>query len=328
MRIYKIHKHLRFLNSVGLIVRILEGYFKTLICRKDVLRSIELAINYDCQAKCHKCYAKNMIRKDDNYLSLDEYKDLYNQARALGFIHVNITGGEPFLRKDLFEIIRIFSRDNDIMVSLVTNAVLIESEDIIKELKRAGLHTIQISLDSSIPDVHNRLRGVENLYDRVMYAARTCKENDIRVCFSTVLSPESDSNYEQIYKLCELGKKEDILILICDSAAVGGYEGKNDKLFSLGERNAILNRLLEHPYGRHHNLFNFRFKEGCPAGIEKIYITAYGDVTPCDLIHECVGSIRKEPLANIWNRMRMDERFSQKTRHCIRYLPGGLERNI
>ena len=141
-------------------------------------------------------------------------------------------------------------------------------------------------------------------------------------------SPEENTDYEHIKKLCDFGMEKDILVLICDSASVGGFEGQESKVFSNEERNAILDKLLKHPYGRHHNLFNFRFFEGCPAGIEKIYITAYGETMPCDLIHESYGSIREESIKSIWGKMRKDPRFAQKTKFCVRYLPDGLEKNL
>jgi len=86
------------------------------------------------------------------------------------------------------------------------------------------------------------------------------------------------------------------------------------------ERDRALEKLLRHPRARHHAMYNFRGRMGCPAGTEKIYITAYGDVTPCDLIHDVYGNALKEPLELIWKRMCDQPLFRMKTHHCVRYL--------
>ena len=93
VKINKLLKHLVFLKSPVLVKRILNGYFKTMILRQDTLRSIELAITYLCQAKCHKCYSSNLQDTQKEVLTLEKIKDIINQAMSLGIIHVNITGG-------------------------------------------------------------------------------------------------------------------------------------------------------------------------------------------------------------------------------------------
>lgn len=324
LKLYKLIKHLVFIRSPKLFVRILSGYYKTLILRQNILRSIELSVLYNCQASCHKCYSVNLIDKTKKPLTVEQIKEIINQALKLGLIHVNITGGEPLLRGDIPDIIRACKPDR-VMVSLVTNALLL-TEDKIKEFKEAGLNTIQISLDSADKFTHDRLRGVSGCYDMVMKGAEWAKKYGINLCFSTVLSTETSSNKREIYRLLNLAEENKAFLLICDSASVGGWENKPDKMFTCEERDNLLEELTKHPYARHHNMYNFRARAGCPAGLEKIYITAYGDVTPCDLIHESFGNVLKEDLKEIWKRLCADERFSQKTYHCVRYLNGGLER--
>ena len=172
--------------------------------------------------------------------------------------------------------------------------------------------------------MHDELRGIDGVYNKVIEAARLCHKHGINICFSTVLSSESSSDKSQMWKLLDLCEKENAFLLICDSASVGGWQDKDEKMLSREERNTALEELLKHPKARHHNLYNFRARQGCPAGIEKVYITAYGDVTPCDLLHEPFGNVLEEPLKAIWDRMRRDARFAQKTHECVRYLKDGM----
>ena len=319
----KAWSHRIFLRNPKLLRRVFSGYFNNLVLKRDRLRSVELAVTYACQAKCHKCYASNLEDKDRRRLTLDQIDRIWKQCLALGAIHVNITGGEPTLRPDLIDIIKTLTPDR-VMVSVVSNCLKVD-EDMVASWAKAGLNTLQASLDSTIPEVHDELRGVAGCYDKVINAARLCHEYGINICFSTVLSPETSSNEDEMWKLLALCEREKAFLLICDSAQVGGWEGQSEKMFTLEERNAQLTRLLKHPKARHHALYNFRGRQGCPAGIEKIYITAYGDVTPCDLIHESFGNALEESLDTIWRRIIEDPRFAQKTRNCIRYLPKGMD---
>jgi len=314
----KFIKHLVFIKNPFLVGKIVSGYFKTLVLRKDVLRSIELAITYRCQATCDKCYAANLYDTNRRELTVSQIGQIINQASKLGLIHVNLTGGEPLLHKDLLETIEVCSKKH-IIVSVVTNGMLL-TEDKVKKMKQAGLNTIQLSLDSAEKDIHDSLRGMSGCYERIIESVAWFKKYKINVCFSTVLSPEITSNFEGMKKLLKLTEDKKVFLLICDSAAVGGWEGRKDKMFSCRQRDHILAELMNHPNARHHNMYNFRLKAGCPAGIEKIYITAYGDVTPCDLIHESFGNILEEPLRVAWERMCNHPRFKAKTIHCLRYL--------
>ena len=318
LNIDKTVRHLKFIRNPVLVGRILNGYFNTVVLRRDTLRSIELAVTYQCQASCHKCYAMNLRKDDAEYLNSAQISDIIGQAMKLGLIHVNITGGEPTLRSDLYEIIEACQPDK-IMVSLVTNALSLTREKV-QRLKRAKLNTIQISLDSVERDTHDRLRGVKGCYDKVMAVAAWAREAGINLCFSTVYSTEETSDKDEVRKLLELAKKEKAFLLICDSAAVGGWADKHEKIMDRAERNSTLKELMRHPAARHHNMYNFNMKVGCPAGVEKIYITAYGDVTPCDLIHEPFGNVCKESLKKIWDRMRREPPYSEKMYDCVRYF--------
>jgi len=318
IKLQKLIKHVRFIKNPILVKRILNGYFNTVVLRRNTLRSIELAITYQCQAKCHKCYSANLNEMQRDYLTVEQIRTVIEQAMVLGIIHVNITGGEPTLRKDILEVIKA-CRPREIMVSLVTNALTLTREKM-QLLKEAGLNTIQISLDSANQEKHDKLRGVSGCYDKVMEAASWARETDINLCFSTVLSTEDSSNKGEMHKLLDLAEREKAFLLICDSAAVGRWEGQREKMMTCAERNRVLENLMKHPVARHHNMYNFRMKTGCPAGIEKIYITAYGDVTPCDLIHDSFGNVLNEDLRIIWKRICSHPLYSQKMYDCIRYL--------
>src|SRR3989339_1150712 len=105
-----------------LIPKIVLGYAKTLLLGQSVLRTIELALLTECNSKCIMCYASKMKKEDDKYLSVEEYRNVWKQASRLGAFSVILSGGEPTLRKDLFDIISVMDPKNTIF-ALVTNSL-------------------------------------------------------------------------------------------------------------------------------------------------------------------------------------------------------------
>ena len=254
-KIKKFVKHLSFLRSHVLVKRIIQGYYNSLIKGNDTLRSIELAIDYRCQATCHKCYSANLGTHfpNKNYIdkpmmTVDEIRNTVDQAMKLGLIHINITGGEPTLRSDLVEIVEA-CRPKEIMVSLVTNALSL-SRPKLKILSELGLNLLQISLDSSDPKTHDELRGVPGCYEKVMETAAWAREFGINLCLTTVLSTESSSNGSETRKLLKIAERENAYLLICDSASVGGWAEQGEKVMTREERDSTLFELMKHPLTR------------------------------------------------------------------------------
>ena len=324
-KVKKFMKHLNFLRSPVLVKRIFQGYYNSLVRGNDTLRSIELAIDYRCQATCHKCYSANLGTHfpNPNYvdkpmMTVEEIRNTVDQAMDLGLIHINITGGEPTLRSDLVEIVEA-CRPKEIMVSLVTNALSLSKEKL-KTLSGLGLNLLQISVDSADAKTHDELRGVPGCYDKVMQAASWAREFGVNLCLTTVLSTESTSNESETQKLLKIAEREKAYLLICDSASVGGWAEKGEKVMTREERDAALFELMKHPITRHHNMYNFRGKIGCPAGHEKVYITSHGDVTACNLVHDSYGNVLKRPLKEIVEDIRKDPLWSQTHETCPRYL--------
>ena len=70
------------------------GYFMTRVLKQRVLRSVELAVTYDCNLRCDKCFAFKWLNEENkrDYMTVDQIKKMW-EAYNLGAVHVNITGG-------------------------------------------------------------------------------------------------------------------------------------------------------------------------------------------------------------------------------------------
>ncbi|MCK5282274.1 MAG: radical SAM protein [Nanoarchaeota archaeon] len=295
-------QHLKFVkNKPRVLIKIFKGFFNAIILRKKVLRTIDWAITYRCNFNCSLCSAKILMdsNKDKKELTPEQIRDVWRQAEKLGVIHVNLTGGEPTLIKidELCKIIR-YMNPKKFLISLVTNGSILNEEKI-RKLKDAGLDTIQLSIDSTDPETHDKIRGVKGSHEKLMKCLKWAKKYHLVICVSTVLTRD---NFKDIVGLVKMTKKEGVFLLLNPVSSSGALNGKENKKM-LEEDLKRYNRLLKIPHTRADTLFNFRGKGGCPAGVERIEITAYGDVMTCPHVQISYGNVLKEPLAKIYKRI-------------------------
>jgi radical SAM protein with 4Fe4S-binding SPASM domain len=134
----------------------------------------ELAITDRCNVKCRFCYGAcpndtggSSAKSGPEYeLSTPEFKRILQIIRKdAGVPSVSFTGGEPMLRKDIFELIRHAHRKLNIRVNLITNGTLI-TEPVAKKLRAAGLSSAQVSIESPDAAVHDALTQVSGSHAR------------------------------------------------------------------------------------------------------------------------------------------------------------------
>lgn len=238
-------------------------------------------------------------KKNKKELTPEQIKRVWNQAKKLGIIHVNLTGGEPTLRPigELCQIIRNFE-PNKFLISLVTNGSLLNEEKI-KKLKEAGLDTIQLSIDSSYPEIHDILRNREGNFNQLMRCLRWAKKSGLNICVSTILTRD---NFDDIKKLADLTKKEKVFLLLNPVSSSGAFQGKEEKKLKEIDKKRYYD-LLKIGHVRADTVLNFRGGSGCPGGVERIEITAYGDVMTCPLVQVSYGNVLEEPLDKIYRRI-------------------------
>lgn len=252
------------------------------------LRSLELAVTWICNLKCEFCYAEDLMyaQKRPPHIEIEAVRDLLQQAHALGLIHVNITGGEPMVRKDIFDLIDVIPKD--IVVSIVTNSTLLTKEKV-DRLKEVGVSTVQMSFGEN----YHKHFDIE--------VARYVRDVGMGVTLSVV---NIEAERHNVLKALEMGPEENFSVLFNYPMRYKNKGVDNDIYWK--------NRYL--PYVREDNLF-WSGKDRCPAGTHKIYVTNDGDVMTCDRIHGSFGNYHQEPLEAIWRRMYA--RFKDVKSFCL-----------
>ncbi len=125
---------------------------------------LRLSITDVCNFRCAYClpYGYKKLNRQNNFLTINEIKNLISAFSTLGLKKVRITGGEPLIRKDLEEIISAISSYSNIeTVALSTNGFNLKKR--IYRLYTAGMGAVNVSVDSLEPDVFSNITGRNEL---------------------------------------------------------------------------------------------------------------------------------------------------------------------
>ncbi len=118
-----------------------------------------------CNIKCEQCAIWRMPKTPE--LNTNEWKSIVTDLRDwVGPYRAQLAGGEPFIRKDLLDIVRHATR-NDVFTGVVTNGTLID-RSLAEDIVDSGLSYIHVSVDGIKPETHDELRGIRGVYDKTM----------------------------------------------------------------------------------------------------------------------------------------------------------------
>lgn len=137
---------------------------------------------WNCNQKCLHCYAANQKYAETEELSTEEWKEVIDICKENCIPQLTFTGGEPTLRKDLVELV---GYADWFVTRLNTNGVLLTKE-LCKKLYKASLDSVQVTLYSSDPEVHNKLVGANN-FDKTVKGIKNAIEAGLNVSINTPL---------------------------------------------------------------------------------------------------------------------------------------------
>ena len=261
-----------------------------------------------CNFKCLHCY-NNSGKPVLDELSDEEVLDVAKQIGELKPINVCLCGGEPLLRKNICDIVKIIANSNAI-VNMVSNGSLI-NEEILINLKEAGLDTIQFSLDGVNCMQHDTFRGYNGSFEKVINAIKLCTKLGIPVM--TSFSP-SKINYrylDEYFELCnDLGVTSARIMPIIPM----GRGSKMNKLLLSSNDYFYLQLQIEknkHKFSRSNMQIQwgdplehfFRMPLNANIGVKTVSmeIKANGNLTVSTYIPIVVGNVRKHTLKDYWN---------------------------
>ena len=280
-----------------------------------------LFINSICNLKCEHCfYWRNLNRHDD--LTVDE---IFALSDELGHVeNLNLSGGEPFLRKEIAEICRYFIRNNKVEQIYIptngyfTNKTVQSITEILRE-PTLWLLAIEISLDGTI-EYHNRLRGSDHSFQKAIEtydALAEMQKIDSRLRIHAV-STVTEGNIHEVRKLTEFLHQRCPSMDHHNIAMIRG-DRKNPSLQGpkLKEFNELYNQVqrlwAKRERGRFGSIVEPMLQWAkvrtareqkqvipCRAGVLSGVIYANGDVSFCETLPP-IGNLRNKSFREIWH---------------------------
>ncbi|MGC2818545.1 MAG: radical SAM protein [Candidatus Sulfotelmatobacter sp.] len=262
--------------------------------------SAQLDLTYRCNEQCVHCY---LDHDDHGEMTTVEIKRLLSEMAGAGVFILTLSGGEIFLRKDFFDILE-HARSLTFCVKLKTNAVLIREAQAAR-LRDLGVESIQISIYSHRPEVHDAITKVKGSLRRSIDAIRFLKSQSLKVILANVLMTENMQDYHGVRALAdELGAEYTL-----DPTITPMMNGDRCVL-NLNAGESVL-----------HELFRDEFFVGnadefcapppppdaeslsslpCSAGHTACYVSPYGEFYPCVQFPLSCGNVRQQRFIDIW----------------------------
>jgi len=292
--------------------RLAGNYAKILAGRRRLLRGVEFCLTYRCQLRCAHCLTKPLIDETRAEMTADQAVQAIAELASLGAVFINLTGGEPLLREDLFDIIARAARDRSVLITLASNALLLD-EAAARRLARAGAAIVTMSLDGPDAATHDASRGQPGAFAALERAVAAVKAAGLDPWLTMILTGENARD-GSAFAMAELAAAWGAALTVNFAYAVGNWRDRPAQITP--DEEVAFRELLKRPGVRWEGSSNY-LRQGCPAGTEKLYVTPYGEVMPCAVIQRGFGNLFEEPAAAIWERMGRVAWFDGHPKPCL-----------
>jgi AdoMet-dependent heme synthase len=262
--------------------------------------SVQVDLTYRCNEQCVHCY---LDHEDHGEMTTSEIKHLFDELAEAGVFFLTMSGGEILMRKDFFEILE-YARTLTFCVKLKTNAVLIGKRQA-DRIRSLGVHSVQISIYSHRPEVHDAITKIPGSLKRSVEAIRFLKAEGLSVRIANVLMLQNLQDYPGVRALAEeLG-----IDAILDPTITPKMDGDRS-LLNLNVDNEALRQVFRDanlvgnveefcspPKNVDEDALDLM---PCSAGHTACYVSPYGDVYPCVQFPLPSGNVRQTPFLDIW----------------------------
>jgi MoaA/NifB/PqqE/SkfB family radical SAM enzyme len=285
------------------------------IQNRNLPNLMSVAVTDGCNARCGHCSFYDGI-EDPNRALLDapSLGRVIREAQELGVSIINLVGGEPLLRPDLADIIRSVDKSLSTVLLFTNGWHLAERA---RELRRAGLDSVYVSLDAPEAAEHDARRGTPGLFARALDGLRQARHCGLSVGISATITPEAWAAGE-LERLVELARRVGAHeLLVFDALPCGRLQHRDDLIDNGGWVEAMIrsaarwNADPSYPGVVFSAYMSSHRSVGCSCGTSYFYLSPYGDVMSCDFNHAIFGNVLEQPLWQVWERLSTDPLFQQ-----------------
>ena len=262
--------------------------------------SVQLDVTYRCNERCVHCY---LDHDDHGEMTTAEIRDLLEQLAEAGVFFLCFSGGEVLMRMDFFPILE-YARSLLFDVKIKTNAFMIREKEA-DRMRELGVRTVQVSIYSHQPEVHDAITKLPGSLKRSLAGIRLLRERGMKTVIANVLMRSNLSDYAGVKALAqELGAEYTIDPTITPKMdgdrsilplGIGGDDLR--QVFRNGDLVGNVEEFCAPPPAVDDDVLDGL---PCSAGHTACYISPYGDVYPCVQFPLPTGNLRKQKFLEIW----------------------------
>ncbi len=288
------------------------------------LRLIAWEVTRSCNLACKHCRAEAHPEPYPGELSTEEAKALIDTFPEAGNPIIIFTGGEPFLRHDIFELIP-YAKSKGLRCVMAPNGTLLTEENAVR-IKELGIERCSISIDAPDKANHDEFRGVQGAFEASMRGIEYLKKAGMEFQINTTVTRNNLSMFKDIFNLArDIGAAAWHIFLLVPT---GRAADLGAEVISAQEYENVLNwfydfrkttdmQLKATCAPHYHRILRQRAKEegipvnfetfgldavsrGCLGGVGFCFISHTGQVQPCGYLELDCGNVRKTPFPEIW----------------------------
>ncbi|MCK5097514.1 MAG: heme b synthase [Desulfobacteraceae bacterium] len=297
--------------------------------KPNTLRLVAWEVTRRCNLSCKHCRAVAEDHPYDNELDTKASFKLLDEIKKTGEPIVILTGGEPLLRDDIFDIASYGTKIGLRMV-MAPNGTLI-NKDNARKMKESGIKRISVSLDGSTPQTHDDFRGLDKAFEQSLQGIEIAKEAGLEFQINTTITKTNLDEIPKILKLAEeLGAVAHHIFLlvptgrgkyIIDSGIdAKQYEKTLNWFYDQREKTSLQLKATCAPH--YYRILRQRAKEdgekvtfethgldavtrGCLAGTGFCFVSHVGRVQTCGFLDVDCGDVTKQPFNEIWDNSKV-----------------------
>lgn len=256
--------------------------------------NIQIELTRQCNIKCKFCYNPN----EAIFIKTEAVKKLLYEAAEIGSFYLALTGGEPLLHPEFFDIAK-FAKGLGYLLIIQTNGVII-NEKLAYKISELAPAYIDISLHGATAESHDALTQVEGSFTRTISAIKYLKKGG---CQIRIKAPVTKLNQNEIEEMENIANSFEAPIVF-DPFISPTIEGEKFPLELKPQFNKLSKYYEYTIFENEGDFVNFDHKRLdepiCAMGRSLISINAYGDILPCLRVPIPVGSIYKDEFKNLW----------------------------
>lgn len=279
-------------------------------------------VTYRCNAKCTMCNRYKVPSKPEEEISIETIKKLPEMY------FTNITGGEPFIRDDLKDIVRELLKKSDRIVISTNGFFTDRIVELCKEFPQVG---IRISIEG-LEKTNNEIRGLDDGFNRGYTTLKKLVDMGMKdVGFGMTVQDRNAADLVPLYNISdELGMEFATASLHNSFYFVESNNIIKDRLTVAQNFEDLVNRLLDSNNPKkwfrayfNHGLINYIFSQKrllpCDMSFDTFFIDPYGDVMPCNGTKEkqVMGNLNRQSWEELWNSEQA-EKVRSFVRNCDR----------